>query len=230
MHKSNELLSNSRKVGLMKKMFPRKGEQKDRLVTEVKKFSRVLGLRTKAFARKADVSRQNAKIALQRGEKTRAKNYLIQYKTYQMKVDRTNNIRAKFERQIEAIEEGIAIQQSGEFMSKIRNELKSIATKASPIKIAEISEDSEMYVTEIEEAGDILAGDPELDLGIDIGAELDQLETELLLNTTGAMPAVPTGNFPEYISDLDTEEANKEVESKEALQKEIEKLKKELDG
>jgi len=211
-------------------MFPKKGEQKDRLVGEVKKFSRVLGIRSKGFSRKAEISRQNAKIALQRGEKTRAKNYLIQYKTYQMKVDRTNNIRAKFERQIEAIEEGIAIQQSGEFMSKIRNELKAIATKASPTKIAEISEDSEMYVTEIEEAGDILAGDPELDLGIDIGMELDQLETELLLNTTGAMPNVPTGNMPEYLSDLDTEQGGGEIESKENLQKEIEKLKKELDG
>ncbi len=228
MHTSNEILLNSKKVPLMKKMFPKKGEQKDRLVTDVKKFSRVLGLRSKGSSRKADVSRQNAKIALQRGEKTRAKNYLIQYKTYQMKVDRTNNIRAKFERQIEAIEDGIAIQQSGEFMSKIRNELKAIATKASPTKIAEISEDSEMYVTEIEEAGDILAGDPELDLGIDIGAELDQLETELLLNATGSMPSVPTGDIPEYISDIETEEATSGIESKEALQKEIEKLKKEL--
>ena len=212
----------------MKKLFPKKGENKDKMITEVKQFSRVLGLRTKAFARKADVSRQNAKIALQRGEKTRAKNYLIQYKQYQLKVDRTNNIRAKFERQIEAIEEGIAIQQSGDFMSKIRNELKAIATKASPTKIAEISEDSEMYVTEIEEAGDILAGDPELDLGIDIMDELNQLETELLLGSTGSMPSVPTGNLPEYVSDIDTEEGASDIESKEALQKEIEKLKKEL--
>lgn len=228
MHKSNEILLNSRKVPIMKKLFPKKGENKDKMITEVKQFSRVLGLRTKAFARKADVSRQNAKIALQRGEKTRAKNYLIQYKQYQLKVDRTNNIRAKFERQIEAIEEGIAIQQSGDFMSKIRNELKAIATKASPTKIAEISEDSEMYVTEIEEAGDILAGDPELDLGIDIMDELNQLETELLLGSTGSMPSVPTGNLPEYVSDIDTEEGASDIESKEALQKEIEKLKKEL--
>ena len=80
------------------------------------------------------------------------KNYLVQYKNYQAKVDRATNIRAKFERQIEAIEEGSAIAQSGNFMAKMRDELKTIATKASPIKITEIAEDSEMYVSEIEEA------------------------------------------------------------------------------
>lgn len=213
----------------MKRLFPKKGEQKDKMIMEVKKHARELALRSRGFARRADIARQNAKIALQRGERDRAKNYLIQYKQYQLKTDRANNIRAKFERQIEAIEEGITIQKSGQFMSKIRDELKTIAMKASPTKIAEISEDSEMYVTEIEEAGDILAGDPEIDLGIDIGDELNQLETELLLNTSGTMPNVPVGNLPAYISDVDLEEETPEIESKEKLQAEIEKLKKELD-
>jgi len=213
----------------VKRLFPKKGEQKDKMIMEVKKHARELALRSRGFARRADIARQNAKIALQRGERDRAKNYLIQYKQYQLKTDRANNIRAKFERQIEAIEEGITIQKSGQFMSKIRDELKTIAMKASPTKIAEISEDSEMYVTEIEEAGDILAGDPEIDLGIDIGDELNQLETELLLNTSGTMPNVPVGNLPAYISDVDLEEETPEIESKEKLQAEIEKLKKELD-
>ncbi len=217
-------------MGILKKLFPRKGQQKDKLITDVKRFSHMLALKSRNFAKRADINRKNAKIALTRGEKERARNYLVQYKQYQTKADRANNIRAKFERHVEAIEDGIAIQQSGEFLARIRNELKSIATKASPTKIAEISEDSEMYVTEIEEAGDILAGDPEIDLGIDIGDELEQLETELLLDSTGKMPSVPSGDLPEYISDVGLEEGETELDSKEKLQKEIEKLKKELDG
>ena len=215
---------------LGKKLFPRKGASQDKLVTTVKRYTRQLGIRAKAHQKRSEVARQNAKIALQRGEKARAKNYLIQYKNYQAKVDRATNIRAKFERQIEAIEEGSAIAQSGNFMAQMRDELKSIATKASPVKIAEVAEDSEMYVSEIEEAGDILAGDPEIDLGIDVTSELNQLETELLLDASGSMPTVPTGGeMPQYISDLDLDLEADEATSKAKLEEEIEKLRRELE-
>ena len=215
---------------LGKKLFPRKGESQDKLITTVKRYTRQLGLRAKAHQKRSEVARQNAKIALQRGEKARAKNYLIQYKNYQAKVDRATNIRAKFERQIEAIEEGSAIAQSGNFMAQMRDELKSIATKASPVKIAEVAEDSEMYVSEIEEAGDILAGDPEIDLGIDVTSELNQLETEILLDASGSMPTVPTGGeMPQYISDVDLDFEAEEATSKAKLEEEIEKLRKELE-
>jgi hypothetical protein len=213
---------------LGKKLFPRRAQEKDRLVTQVKRYTRQLGIRSKNYQKRAEVSRKNAKIALQRGERERAKSYLVQYKQYQMKVDRTNNIRAKFDRQIEALEEGAAIAQSGNFMAKMRDELKEIATKASPEAIAEISEDSEMYVAEIEEAGDILAGDLEIDLGIDVSDMLDQLETEMLLDASGSMPTVPEGDLPEYISDIELESEEEEIKSKAKLQEEIEKLKKEL--
>jgi len=210
------------------KLFPRKAKESEKLVTTVKRYTRQLGIRAKQHQKRSEVARQNAKIALQRGEKERAKNYLIQYKSYQAKVDRASNIRAKFDTQIEAIEEGTAIAQSGNFMAQMRDELKTIATKASPVKIAEIAEDSELYVSEIEEAGDILAGDPEIDFGIDVSSELDQLETEMLLDASGSMPNVPTGDLPTYISDVDLEFEEEEVHSKAKLQEEIEKLRKEL--
>jgi hypothetical protein len=210
------------------RLFPRKAEEKDKLVTQVKRYTRQLGIRSKNYQKRAEVSRKNAKIALQRGERERAKSFLVQYKQYQMKVDRTNNIRAKFDRQIEAMEEGTAIAQSGNFMAKMRDELKTIATKASPEVIAEIAEDSEMYVSEIEEAGDILAGDLEIDLGIDVSDMLDQLETEMLLDASGSMPSVPSGDLPEYISDIELESEEEEIKSKAKLKEEIDKLRKEL--
>lgn len=217
-------------MAMKKKLFPRKGggKESEKLVTQVKRYTRQIGLRARQHQKKSEIARQNAKIALQRGEKERAKNYLIQYKQYQAKVDRANNIRSKFDRQIEAIEEGSAIAQSGNFMAKMRDELKTIATKASPVKIAEISEDSELYVSEIEEAGDILGGDPEIDLGIDVSSELDQLETEMLLDASGSMPSVPSGDIPAYISEFDLEGEGEEVQSKAKLEEEIEKLRKEL--
>ncbi|MFX1256575.1 MAG: Snf7 family protein [Promethearchaeota archaeon] len=214
---------------MSKKLFPRKGgKEQDKLITQVKRYTRQLGLRAKSHQKRAEISRKNAKIALQRGEKERAKNYLIQYKNYQAKVDRSNNIRSKFDRQIEALEEGTEIAQSGDFLRKMRDELKSIAMKASPEKIAVVSEDTEMYVAEIEEAGDILAGDPEIDLGIDVTSELNQLETEMLLDASGAMPNVPSGDLPSYISEVDLDLEDQELKSKAKLEEEIEKLRKEL--
>ena len=215
-------------MGLKKKLFPRKGKEKDDLVSKAKSHIHRMNVINRNFNKRAEISRKNAKIALKRGEKDRAKNFLIQYKSYNTKVDRTNNIRAKIERQIQAIEEGQLISQTGNLFSGIRDELEYIATKASPAKVAEIAEDSEAYVAEIEEAADILAGDPEIDLAIDVSEELDQLETEMLLDQGGTMPDTPSDDL-QYIPEYDTLEEDTELKSKEKLQDEIEKLRKELE-
>ncbi len=215
-------------MGLKKKLFPRKSKEKEDLIIKAKSHIRKISLANKAYNQRSEIARKNAKIALKRGERGRAKNYLIQFKQYQRKVDRANNIRAKIERQIEAIEEGQMISMTGDLMGGIRDELEGIATKASPTKVAEIAEDSEAYVAEIEESAEILAGDPEIDLAIDVTDDLNQLETEMLLEQGGQMPEVPIDDL-QYISELDIEE-EPEIKTKAKLEDEIEKLKKELEG
>lgn len=216
-------------MGLKKKLFPRKGEEQDKMITQAKSHIQQLSLINKSYSRKAEISRKNAKIALKRGEKDRAKNYLIQYKQYSMKVDRANNMRIKIERQLDAIQEGKLILTTGNLMGGIRDELKEIATKASPVRIAEISEDADAYVSEIEESAEILGGDLEVDLGIDVTAELNQLETEMLLDQGGAMPAIPEDDL-QYIPEEDMSLEDVGTVSKEKVQAEIEKLKKELNS
>ena len=216
-------------MGLKKKLFPRKSKEKDDLVAKAKGHIHKLNMMNKNYSKRAEISRKNAKIALKRGERDRAKTYLVQYKAYQAKVDRSNNLRLKIERQIQAIEEGMLISQTGDVMGGIRDELEYIATKASPTKVAEIAEDSEAYVAEIEEAADILAGDPEIDLAIDVTEELNQLETEMLLEQGGAMPEIPADDL-QYIPEYDLEEEEAEIKSKDQLKDEIEKLRKELEG
>ncbi len=214
-------------MALKKKLFPKKGEEMDKTITTAKSHIQRLSLINRSYSKKANISRKNAKIALKRGEKDRAKNYLIQYKQYSMKVDRANNMRIKIERQLDAIEEGKLILSTGNTMGAIRDELKDIAIKAAPAKIAEISEEADAYVSEIEESAEIMGGDLEIDLGIDVTAELNQLETEMLLEQGGQMPDIPEGDL-EYIPDeeISLEEAG--AASKQAVQDEIEKLKKEL--
>jgi len=216
-------------MALKKKLFPRKAKEKDELVIKSKAHIRKIALSNKTFNKRAEIARKNAKIAIKRGERTRAKNYLIQHKQYQMKVDRANNIRARIERQLEAILEGQMISTTGDLMGGIRDELKVIATQASPVKIAEIAEDSEAYVAEIEESADILAGDPEIDLAIDVTDELDQLETEMLLEQGGQMPEVPADDL-QYLSEFDEMEEETEIKTKAKLEDEIDKLRKELES
>jgi hypothetical protein len=216
-------------VGIKKKLFPRKAQEKEELVAKAKGHIRKMALVNKTYSKRSEIARKNAKIALKRGERERAKNYLIQFKQYQQKVDRANNIRAKIERQIEAIEEGQMISMTGDLMGGIRDELEVIATKASPTKIAEIAEDSEAYVSEIEESAEILAGDPEIDLAIDVTDELNQLETEMLLDQGGQIPEVPSDDL-QYISEFDSEEEEPEIRTKAKLEDEIDKLRKELEG
>jgi len=121
------------------------------------------------------------------------------------------------------------ISTTGDLMGGIRDELKVIATKASPVKIAEIAEDSEAYVAEIEESADILAGDPEIDLAIDVTDELNQLETEMLLEQGGQMPEVPADDL-QYLSEFDEMEEDAEIKTKAKLEDEINKLRKELES
>jgi len=216
-------------MALKKKLFPRKDKEKIELVIKAKAHIRKIALSNKTYNKRAEIARKNAKIAIKRGERNRAKNYLIQHKQYQMKVDRQNNIRSKIERQIEAISEGRMISMTGDLMGGIRDELATIATKVAPEKIAEIAEDSELYVSEIEESAEILAGDPEIDLAIDVTDELNQLETEMLLEQGGQMPVVPDDDLA-YISEFDEIGEEPEIRTKAKLSDEIDKLRKELEG
>jgi len=216
-------------MALKKKLFPRKAKEKDELIIKAKSHIRKIALANNSFNKRAEIARKNAKIAIKRGERNRAKNYLIQHKQYQMKVDRGNNIRAKIERSLYAIEEGKMISTTGDLMGGIRDELQGIATKVAPEKIAEIAEDSELYVSEIEESAEILAGDPEIDLAIDVTDELNQLETEMLLEQGGQMPEVPVDDL-QYLSEFDEMEEETEIKTKANLEKEIDKLRKELES
>ena len=78
------------------------------------------------------------------------------------------------------------------------------------------------------ESAEILAGDPEIDFAIDVTDDLNQLETEMLLEQGGQMPETPSDEL-QYISESDIIE-EPEIQSKEKLQSEIEKLRKELEG
>jgi len=215
-------------MGLKDRLFPKKGKDKDIFVTKAKTHIRKLDILSRNYSKRAGISYKNAKIALQRKERQRAKNYLAQSKNYQNKVDRINMMKARIERNIEAIEEGQIISKTGDVFGGIRDILEEISAEASPTKIGEIAEETEEYRERIDMSGELLAGDMEIDLGLEVtDEELDQLETEMLLDSSGEMPEVPTDEL-QYIHETTLEEEEPEMKSKEKLAEEIEKLRKEL--
>jgi len=211
-------------MGLRNRLFPKKGKgkEKDKTVINIKKQIHQLTVKSKALNQKAELYRKNAKISLKKGNKERSKNYLIQWKSHRNKINRNTNLSSKLERYIDAIEEGRLIKGLESTLAASTAALKELAVSASPEKVATLSEESEEYMAMIEESGEILAGDPEIDQGIDIEDEFEKLESEVLLEAAGEIPETPVEE--EFIID-----EVPEVETKEKLKDEIAKLKKELE-
>lgn len=209
------------------KLFPKSNKKsKDEIITKAKRHIKLLSMRQQNYQKKAEISRKNAKIAMKRGEKNRAKMYLVNYKQYQSKVDRANNLRLKIESKIGALEEGELIGETGDLMGGMRDHLKDTAQKVAPEKIAKISGETEYYEEQIKEAGEILGEDPMYDADFDIEADLEKLEAEVTLEGSGEMPEAPGGDL-EYISESTVEDVS-EVGDKDKLKDEIKKLKEEL--
>jgi len=228
------LLFNSKEIELILKMklskylFPKKRGDKDKLIAEVKLRIRELSGKEKSQNKKADVNLQNAMIALKRNEKDRAKNYMVQSKRNQMNADKTRNKITNYDRYIEAIEEGSSMKFDKELLSEIQKMLTSITSSITPEDIAATTEDIDVLINQLDDAASILAGDPEIDLAIDVTDELNALETRMLLESTGEMPTTPTQE--NYITEQDLEEKDINLMSRDEILKQIDKYRKELDG
>ncbi len=214
-------------MGLKDKLFPKSNKKsKDEIIAKAKRHIKVLSMRQQNYQKRAEINRKNAKIAMKRGEKNRAKMYLINYKKFMEKLDRTSNLKLRIESKITALEEGELIGETGDIMGGMRDHLRDTAEKVAPQKIERVAAETEYYEEQIRDAGEILGEDPYLDEDYEINAELDKLEAEMTLETGGEMPEAP-GDELEYISESTVEDVS-ETTDKEKVKEEIKKLKEEL--
>ncbi|MHA1744950.1 MAG: Snf7 family protein, partial [Promethearchaeota archaeon] len=169
-----------------------------------------------------------AKKFLRAGNRAASKTMLIRHKQYQQKVLQYNAMIMRSERHLDALEQAGVIKDVASTMEASAGELKGVAATVNAERALEITEEAEDSIEQINEAGELFAGDPELDMGIDIDDELSQLETELMLEDAGQLPDTPEGQA-ESMSLYDDTESETNLRSKDQLKDEIEKLKKELD-
>ena len=216
---------------VFKKLFPNKKTTEDKLTTQaqLKTLTHRLDMKIKDYENKATLCRSKAKSFLKTGNQKAAKTMLIRYKQFQNKVLQYNAMIMRAERQLDALEQANVISDVAGTMEAASIDLKAAAATVNAERALEITEEAEDSIEQINEAGELFAGDPETDMGIDIDEDLSQLETELMLEDAGQLPEAPEGHM-ESISmyGSDTEE-EKETKDSDALKKEIEKLKKELD-
>ena len=187
-----------------------------------------LSLKTKEFTRKSQAARLRSIKALKAGKKEIARQMLIRWKAYRLKTEKYYNMVSRIERVMEALEEAKVVQDVSGALETSAGELEKIAENVNPTKTTELIDEAEEFISQIEEAGDLLAGDMEIDLGIDVEEELAKMETELLLADASDMPSVPE-DMEDLDLELNDEEEEPQIRTKEKLKEEINKLKKELD-
>jgi HPt (histidine-containing phosphotransfer) domain-containing protein len=214
---------------VFKKLFP-SSKKSDKLTTEarLKTLTHKLDLKIKDYENKAHLCKTKAKKFLRAGNRQASKTMLIRYKQYQQKILQYNAMIMRSERHLDALEQAGVIKDVASTMEASAGELKGVAATVNAERALEITEEAEDSIEQINEAGELFAGDPELDMGIDIDDELSQLETELMLEDAGQLPDTPEGQV-ESMSLYDDSESETNLRSKDQLKDEIEKLKKELD-
>ncbi|MHA1819231.1 MAG: Snf7 family protein [Promethearchaeota archaeon] len=212
-----------------RKLFPKKDKSKVETEARLKMSIHKLNLKAKEYNRKSRESRLRALKALKRGDKVLAKQHLIKEKIYKEKVQKYYNLISRIERHLDALEEAKTIQDVSTAMESSSKELSHIAENVNPEKSLEIVNEADESIEMINNSMELLAGDLELDSGIDVEDELDQLETEMIMQDAAQMPQIPSDLSDEEYVDEDMEaDATVDIKPREKINEELKKMKKEL--
>ncbi len=212
------------------KLFPKKGQEKEKVQAELKTVINRLELRSRTLRQKANIMRLQAKKALKAGNKDTARNLIVRQTKYKNNADRYQNIIGRMERHLEALDTATTIKDVGNALARSSKTLEKISANISPEKAMEISETAEESISKIEEAGELLGGDLDTEFGLDVEEELNRLEADLLLEDAGGVPTAPVSEGAEGVEEGMEEEPVEQIDDKEKLKKEMEKLKKELES
>ncbi len=221
----------------MRKLFPKKNKSKgnSQLTSQakLKALTHKLNYQIKDYDKKAKLCRLKAKQFLKANNRIAAKNMLARSQMFQQKITQYSAMIMKAERRLDALTQAETLKEVGGAMETSAVDLKKASAELNLNHAMEVDSEAEAAIDEIEEAGDLFAGDPELDFGLDMDDELSQLETELMLEEAGELPEAPMDIDESEIAgmslSLEDDEPASGVRDKDALKDEISKLKKELD-
>ena len=180
-------------MSFFKKLFPGKKIQKEDAIAELRASINKLELRQKVFTKRASDSHRRARQYLKSGNKRSATQYLARWSKFQKMSNRYTTFTNRLEDRIIALEEAADIQTLTSAMELASHELQAARKVVSSERALEISLETEESIAEIERVGDIfetaIGGDELEDL--DVERELNRLEMEDQLESTGIIPEIP---------------------------------------
>ena len=171
--------------------------------------------------KKALYNKAKAKAALKAGNEPLAKTYLKTAKQHQTEQIRYHGMKTKAERYLSALNQAKLTSQVTNVFGKTATTLKAQTAQINPEKVAQMTEDAESAIDSLDETMDILSEDLSGEADMDLDNELAALDSQNMLEDVG--------NLPET-SDVEPEGqiAEPGKQSKEDIQKEIARMKKEL--
>ncbi len=214
---------------VFKRLFPTKktSSNKESVQANLKNQIHKLEVSIKDLDNQATLYKLKAKKYLKIGNKDLSRANLIKYREKQNEVLQYNAMKEKLQKHLDAHRKAEIVSDVSTVMDTSAKRLDKVAENINPEKASEIAELSEDSMDKISEASELLAGDLESESGVDIEDEFAQLETEVMLEEAGKLPDTPEEGTS--IEDLESIEGEEPVKSREKLQDEIAKLKKELD-
>lgn len=213
----------------MKKLFPKRNSPKtDTGKADLKQSLNQIRIGIKKYEKDAVEFQVKARQAVAAGNMNLAKNYLLRRKRALTNLDRFQGFIIKLERQQDAIESADVIKTMGQTMQTTTATLLQQVKELDPERVMELNEESEEAIANIEESAEIMSESLETYGDEGLEDELEELKAQVLLDGE-ELPGTPSATSIAVPMEED-DEIEDEPSKSEALKKELEKLKKELDG
>ena len=211
----------------LKKLFP-KGMKRDEVLARLKMLIHKLNVIQKEYDKKSQSFRKKAEILYRRGNKTHSKMMLLRSKDMENKSIKFTNLLIKLDNYASLIQQGQIGKEISSMFGLVADQFELDAEQVNPENAAEQEDRIQQSAMQIEQGTDLLSGDLESELGIDMDDEFAQFEGELLAKDAGELPQTPGEDSYDGVNIIDEDEEYDGAESKESVVKELEKLKEDL--
>ncbi len=208
------------------KLFP-KGISRDETLARLKMLTHKLNQITKEYDKKAAAFKKKAELFYKQGNRANSRVMLLRAKDMEKKSLKYTNLLIKLDHYSSMIQERKINSEITSTFGLVADQLEKDVKLTNPEKAIETDERIKASVMQLEQASELMSGDLESDLGIDLDEEFAEFEAEMAAKDAGKLANVPETEEPS-ISVIDDDEELEGMKDKDQIMKEMEKIKKEL--
>lgn len=215
------------KPSFFSKLFP-KGISRDETLARLKMLTHKLNQITKEYDKKGISFKKKAEAFYKQGNLANSKVMLMRSKDMERKSLKFTNLLIKLDHYSSMIQEGKINAEITSTFGLVADQLEKDVKLMNPEKAIETDERIKYSAMQMEQASELMGGDLEADLGIDMDDVFAEFEAELAAKAAGKLADVPETADEVTVSVLDDDDDLEGVKDKDQIMKEMEKLKKEL--